>query len=108
MYSSIANAVYLFLYLQIAIRRFYVYENNERFSTISVLKHAEGHYIYRSHLLKVMKKTVWLVNPIFYLKTLVRFSQTARACSKTFRERWEDSHDIIATVLSYILGELKL
>lgn len=108
MYSSIANAGYLFLYLPIAIRRFYVYEDSKRLSTIPIVKHAEGHYIYRSHLLKVMKKTVWLINPTYYLKTLIRFSQTARICSKTFKERLKDSHDIFATVLSYFLGRLKL
>lgn len=64
MYSSVSASGYLFLYLPIAIRRFYVYEDDKRLSTIPILKHAEGHYIYRSHLLKVMKKTVWLVNPL--------------------------------------------
>ena len=108
MYSSIANAGYLFLYLPIAIRRFYVYEDSKRLSTIPIVKHAEGHYIYRSHLLKVMKKTVWLINPTYYLKTLIRFSQTARICSKTFKERLKDSDDIFATVLSYFFGRLKL
>lgn len=108
MYSSVAYAGYLFMYLPIAIGLFYFGKDEKKLSTTPILRHAEGHYIYRSHLLKVMRKTVWLVNPIYYLKTLIRFSQTAKACSKTFKERWEDSHDIIATVLSYILGELKL
>jgi len=108
MYSSIAHAGYLFLYLPIAIRRFYVYEDSKRLSSVPILKHAEGHYIYRSHLLKVMRKTVWVVNPMYYFKTVIRFSQTAKVCSKTFRERWEDSNDIFATTLSYILGYIKL
>ena len=108
MYSSVAASGYLFLYLPIAIGFFYFGDDKKKLTATPILKHAEGHYIYRSHLLKVMRKTVWLVNPVYYLKTIVRFSQTAKACSKTFKERLEDSHDVLATTLSYLFGWVKL
>ncbi|MGP1437857.1 MAG: glycosyltransferase family A protein [Treponema sp.] len=108
MYSSVACSGYLFLYLPIAIRFFNFYGDDKKLSATPIMKHAEGHYIYRAHLLKVTKKAVWIINPIYYLKTLIRFSQTARACSKTFKERLKDSNDIFATILSYILGVINI
>ena len=104
MYSSVSHGGYFFLYLPIATRLFNDKGNDgSRLSLISIKKHSLGHYIYRSHLIKVMKKTVWFKNPIYFLKTLIRFSQTALLEKKDFRSRLHDSHSIFATFISYIL-----
>ena len=104
MYSSLSHAKYFFLYLPIATRLFNDEKSDgSRLSYIPIKKHSLGHYIYRSHLLKVMKKTVWFKNPIYFLKTLVRFSQTAFLEKKSFSSRLKDSHSIFATFISYIL-----
>ena len=107
LYSSIAKAGFLFLYLPIALRIFYDYDDKNRLTLTPVLKHAEGHYICRSHLLKIMPKSIWFRNPLFYLKTLVRFSQAARITQKTFKMRMRDSASFITAVLSFILQYVK-
>lgn len=107
LYSSIAKAGFLFLYLPIALRIFYDYDDKNRLTLTPVVKHAEGHYICRSHLLKIMPKCIWFRNPLFYLKTIVRFSQAAGITQKSFKERWRDSGSFIAAALSYILQYVK-
>ena len=107
LYSSIAKAGFLFLYLPIALRIFYDYDDKNRLTLTPVVKHAEGHYICRSHLLKIMPKCIWFRNPLFYLKTIVRFSQAAGITQKNFKERWRDSGSFIAAALSYILQYVK-
>ena len=108
MYSSIAKAGYCFVYLPIAIRLFYVWDDVARLSTSPISKHAEGHYIYRSHLLSIMPKYVWALNPIYYLKTLIRFAQTAHLTKKTFAQRLTSSRSLFATCLSYILQVVRI
>ena len=107
MYSSIAKAGLLFLYLPVAIRIFYHYNDENRLTLSPVVKHAEGHYVCRSHLLKIMPKSVWIRNPSFYLKTLIRFSQTAKITQKTFSVRKADTGSFVAAVLSFILQYVK-
>ena len=108
MYSSIAKAGYCFLYLPIAMRLFYVWDDESRLSTSPIAKHAEGHYIYRSHLLKIMPKYVWFLNPTYYLKTLIRFSQTAHFMKKSFSNRLKSSHSLFATCISFILQFIRI
>lgn len=107
MYSSIAKAGYTFVYTPCAIRTVYDdTENNLRLSQSSIKKHAEGHYLYRAHLLKIMPFSVWAKNPSYFFKTLVRFSQTARLSQKTFVERMHSSGSFFCSVLSYPLGSI--
>ena len=108
MYSSIAKAGYCFLYLPIAMSFFYVWDDEMRLSVSPIAQHAQGHYIYRSHLLKIMPKYVWAMNPVYYLKTLIRFAQTANLTQKTFAERFKSSHSLFATCISFILQFIKL
>ncbi|UTY25871.1 glycosyltransferase family 25 protein [Treponema denticola] len=107
MYCSIAKAGFRFLYLPAAIRIFYHYNDENRLTLSPVVKHAEGHYICRSHLLKIMPKSVWIRNPLFYLKTLIRFAQTARITQKTFSMRRVDTGSFLVAVLSFILQYIK-
>lgn len=102
MYSSIAKAELKFLYVPQAIRYFFDEPNPERLSLSSIKKHAEGHYIYRSHLLKVIPTRVYIKNPLFFIKTLIRFSQTAKFTKKSFNERSKSSNKVIA-FLSYVV-----
>lgn len=108
MYSSIAKSGFLFLYLPIAIRIFYHYNDENRLTLSPIIKHAVGHYIYRSHLLKIMPKSVWIRNPSFYLKTLIRFSQTASVTQKPFAVRRADTGSFFVTILSFILQYIKI
>lgn len=104
MYASVAKAGLLFLYVPCEIRLFYDFGIQNRLTNSSVREHAVGHYIARSHLLKIMPKKVFRKNPMLFVKSLIRFSQTARLAKKTFRERMSDSGSCVHAMFSYVLG----
>lgn len=104
MYSSVANAGFKFMYIPTVILLIYDFDRENRLSKSSIKIHAQGHYISRSNLLKVIPKKVFIRNPLFFIKTLIRFAQTARLTKKKFYERYIDCNSVICTLMSYIFG----
>lgn len=106
-YVTVAKDGYKFLYVPDILGFFYDETEVNRLTRSSIKMHAKGHYISRSNALKFTPIFTWLRNPIFWIKTLVRFSQTAMYTQKKINERIRDTN-IIYALLSYPFGLIKL
>lgn len=104
-YTSIAHANYKFIYSPQPLSLFFNEEVTNRLSKSNIFTHAEGHYIARSLMLKIIPMKVWVKNPIGLLKTFIRFSQFAKFLNKGISERIQDTNLLFA-VCSYILSPI--
>ncbi|QIW15376.1 glycosyl transferase family 2 [Pasteurellaceae bacterium RH1A] len=100
-YVKTASAGYEFIYSPDALSLFFDDETENRLSKSSLFKHAQGHYISRSVMLKEIPTYVWLKNPMALIKTVIRFSQMANHLSKSFSERREATNTLF-TLLSFL------
>lgn len=102
-YTKLAKKGYKFIYSPKALRVFFDDETENRLSRSNIFKHAKGHYISRSIMLKDIPFSVWIKNPIAYVKTVIRFSQMAKYLNKPVIQRKIDAGNIGA-LLSYLIG----
>lgn len=73
-YSSVASE-YKYIYVPIAITIFYDQHTHFRLSQAGVKTHAEGQKIARLQFIKSAPLSVWVRNPVYMLKNLVRYIQ---------------------------------
>ncbi|MFL4411639.1 glycosyltransferase family A protein [Citrobacter portucalensis] len=73
-YSSVAKE-YKYLYLPVAVTIFYDQHNHCRLSQAGVKKNAEGQKIARLQFIKSAPFSVWVKNPVYMLKNLMRYVQ---------------------------------
>ncbi|WP_224964453.1 glycosyltransferase family 2 protein [Acinetobacter guillouiae] len=99
-YVSIANAGYKIVYSPEPMRMFFDEDPNNRLSRSSIKKHAFGHFLSRGKVLEVTPIQIWLLNPLFWLKTLIRFSQTSKYTNQSFMNRRKTAGYLYA-LLSY-------
>lgn len=104
-YCITAHNQYKFIYSPKALRIFYDEEIVNRLSKSSIFTHADGHYISRALMLKLIPFVVWFRNPIALLKTIIRYSQVAKFLSKGFYERVKDTNLVFAC-FSYMLSPI--
>ena len=102
-YTKLAKKGYKFIYSPKALSVFFDDETENRLSRSNIFKHAKGHYISRSIMLKDIPFSVWIKNPIAYVKTVIRFSQMAKYLNKPVIQRKIDAGNIGA-LLSYLIG----
>lgn len=100
-YVHVSNAGYQFAYIPEALRLFFDEATDNRLSRSSILKHAEGHYISRSTMLKFIPLNIYSKNIMALIKTVIRFGQCANFLNKSFRQRRQDSNVVYALV-SYL------
>lgn len=105
-YVQVSNAGYQFAYIPEALRLFFDEATDNRLSRSSVLKHAEGHYISRSAMLKYIPMSVYSKNMMALVKTLIRFGQCANYLNKSFQQRSQDSNAMYA-LISYLSKFIK-
>ncbi|MBI0396528.1 MULTISPECIES: glycosyltransferase family 2 protein [Acinetobacter] len=105
-YVRVSNAGYKFAYIPEALRLFFDEATDNRLSRSSILRHAEGHYISRSTMLKFIPLNVFSKNLVAWLKTIIRFGQCANFLNKNFRQRRQDTNFAYA-LTSYISKFIK-
>ena len=101
-YAETASEGFKFYYTPSPLSLFFDNETSNRLSLSLLKEHAAGHYIARANMLNKIPLWVWAKNPLAYIKTIIRFSQTARIQSIDFSQRKKDSGFFYATI-SYIL-----
>ena len=105
-YVKISSDGYQFAYIPEALRLFFDETTENRLSRSSLLKHARGHYISRSAMLKYVPAQIFSRNIVALLKTIIRFGQCANYLNIDFKERVRDTNTVYAT-LSYIAKFIK-
>lgn len=101
-YVNVSADGYKFAYMPNVLRLFYDDSTDNRLSRSSIEKHAKGHYITRSAMLKCIPLRFLLKNKIAYLKTLIRFIQCSNYLKVSYVKRKQDSN-IFYAVLSMII-----
>lgn len=102
-YTKLAKKGYKFVYSPKALRVFFDDATENRLSRSNIFKHAKGHYISRSAMIKDIPLLIWIKNPLSYIKTIIRFSQMAKYLNKSLVERVSDSN-YFSAILSYLIG----
>ncbi|EGC73009.1 glycosyltransferase, group 2 family protein [Haemophilus parainfluenzae ATCC 33392] len=102
-YIKLAKKGYKFIYSPKALRVFFDDATENRLSRSNIFKHAKGHYISRSAMIKDIPLLIWIKNPLSYIKTIIRFSQMAKYLNKSLVERASDSN-YFSAILSYLIG----
>ncbi|MFM5422554.1 glycosyltransferase family A protein [Aeromonas veronii] len=74
-YAVTASNGYKFIYADEPVRLFFDDHNHLRLSRSSLRKHAKGHLIARSAMLRYIPIVVFFKNPLALIKTLIRFIQ---------------------------------
>lgn len=105
-YVKISADGYQFAYIPEALRLFFDEATENRLSRSSLLKHARGHYISRSAMLKYVPTLIFSRNIVALLKTIIRFGQCANYLNIGFKQRVEDTNTFYAT-FSYIAKFIK-
>lgn len=104
-YANLSRAGYNFIYTSEVLRLFFDNDITNRLSRTNVFKHAKGHYIARSAMLKLIPLRTWLRNPISFIKAIIRFSQMANYLEISFDNRVKKTNYFYA-VLSYLFFPL--
>lgn len=102
-YTKLAKKGYKFVYSPKALLVFFDDATENRLSRSNIFKHAKGHYISRSAMIKDIPLLIWIKNPLSYIKTIIRFSQVAKYLNKSLVERESDS-TYFSAILSYLIG----
>ncbi|KHO14248.1 glycosyl transferase family 2 [Acinetobacter baumannii] len=106
-YVQISHAGYKFAYIPEPLRLFFDDATENRLSKSSLLKHAEGHYISRATMLKLIPIYVYFGNVMAWVKTIIRFGQCAHYLNKSFMQRKQDTN-IIYAIFSYFSRFIKV
>lgn len=106
-YVKVSADGYDFAYMPNALRLFYDDAVDNRLSRSSIQKHAKGHYLTRSAMLKLIPLKFFLRNKIAFIKTLIRFIQCSNYKKIPYHQRKKDSNSFYA-ILSMILFFLTL
>lgn len=104
-YVAVAKDKFSFVYVPEPARIFFDDDVNNRLSRSSIKKHAKGHYISRSKIIREVPWRVFLTNPWVFFVSLVRYSQCANYLRVKVSQRNRDV-GFLYTLLSLILFPL--
>lgn len=99
-YVKVSADNYKFAYIPEPLRLFFDDETENRLSRSNMLKNAQGHYISRSTMLKLIPSYVFLKNFTALLKTIIRYGQCCDYLKVNFKNRTKDTN-IFFALLSY-------
>lgn len=105
-YAEVSSQNYTFLYVPQVLLIFHTKETQNRLSKSTIKEHAMGHYLARANALQKVPFWVWLKNPLTWLKTIIRFSQTATLLQWCFSQRKQDTsffYGFTSYLLSWLL-----
>lgn len=105
-YVKVSSDGYKFAYIPEVLRLFFDEATENRLSRSSLLKHARGHYISRSAMLKYIPVSIFSRNLVALIKTIIRFGQCANYLNIDFKQRANDTNAFYAT-LSYFAKYIK-
>lgn len=101
-YVALSKSNYHFVYIPEPLRMFYDDELINRLGRSSVRKHAKGHYISRSSILKNIPLKYLMANKKEYLISCIRFSQCANYLGVSLKKRISDTNFYYG-ILSFFL-----
>lgn len=84
-YTTLSGRGYKFLYTNEAVRIFFDNHNQNRLSRSKLRDHAKGHFIARSAMLRLIPLSCFIKNPVAFLKTIIRYTQSRFHTSRSNR-----------------------
>ncbi|QIO10188.1 glycosyltransferase family 2 protein [Acinetobacter lanii] len=105
-YVKVSADDYKFAYIPEPLRLFFDNDTENRLSKSSILKNAQGHYVSRSVMLKLIPWNIFLKNFVALIKTIIRYGQCSDYLKVNLRTRIKDTN-LTYALLSYFSKLIK-